>query len=82
MTKKKRIIIVILVSIGVLSIACNAIWFVNTGLDRIRDNATITAQRQVIGAIFTSINQNGEVVITIPDGNGGNKKLILVTKEE
>lgn len=81
MTKKAQIIIGILVGIIVTLLVITTNLLRQNELDSIRQNTFEIARNRVIGSIFASIEQNGEVAITKPDGNGGTKSVVLVPKE-
>ena len=80
MTKKAQIIIIILCGITVISVVITANLKINNWLNNMRQDAFDAATNRVVGSIFAGIERNGEVTITIPDGNGDSKKLILVAK--
>lgn len=77
---RKRIIISIVALVGILSVVFNALWLINAGVDRVQENATVTAQQQVVKAILDAVAQSGQVVITIPDKQGKNQSITLVAK--
>ncbi len=82
MTKKAWIIAIILTGITIISVVITASFLTNTWLDNVRQNAFDVATNRVVSNILASIEKNGEIVITIPDGSGGSKLLILVVKKE
>lgn len=82
MTKKAQIIIAILAGTTVILLVIIMNLLFQDWLDNVRQDAFDVATSQVVGKIITSIEQKGEVIITVPDGNGGTKSMVLVLKGE
>ena len=81
MTKKAQIIIIILCSITVTSVIIAANLLTRNWLDSMRQDVYVTATNQMVGRILASIEQKGQVVITVPDGNEGTKSMVLIPAE-
>lgn len=70
-----------LIIVGIaVSILTNVILGGSLLINRIQRNAFNSANNQIANSIVASVAQKGEIKITVLDGNGGTKSMVLIPK--